>query len=79
MKASSTPTAITVPGRPERQDGEIVEQPPAARLRAQVDIGDGGADDHGADAGRGRETEAVEDAAHRDLVVEQGLVEIAPA
>ena len=32
--------------------------------------------DHGADAGRGGEPEAVDDAADRNLIVEQGLVEI---
>ena len=39
------PTAITVPGRPRRQDGEIVEQAAPANIRAQIEIGDGRADD----------------------------------
>ena len=59
-------------GQAQRQDREIVQQAPAAHAGAQVDIGDREAEQHRDQRGAGRELEAVDDAAHRDLVVEQG-------
>ena len=76
MKASSMPTAMTVPGKPERQDGEIVEEPASPQLGAHVEIGDGSAERYGDQSGSGGEPEAVEDAARGDLVGEERGLEV---
>ena len=60
----------------QRQDGEIVEETAPPQLRAHVEIGDGCAERYGDQGGSGGEPEAVEDAAHGDLVGEEGGVEV---